>query len=71
MPLRVAASLRGWRQEENGLRDAVRVSKASRLRIAGKMPATPVTALSTMLGGRTHFLRRTPQADEAIYNPFT
>jgi len=57
LSLRVAAPLRGWCPEEEWpVRHGV-VSKASRLRIAGKMPATPVAAFSTMLDDDARFLR--------------
>ena len=56
MSLRVVEPLRGRCREENGLRDATLVSKASRLRIAGKMPATLIGAPPTMRGDQAIFL---------------
>ena len=45
MSLRVGQPLRGWCRKENDFRALV--SKASRLRIAGKMPATHTASLAT------------------------
>jgi hypothetical protein len=56
MSLRVAEPLCGWCPEENGLRDAWFVSKAARLQIAGKMPATHTAGLRTIPLGRSIFL---------------